>query len=85
MRLGRAIRILVVLAILAGGFLLVRLLLPYQGFSGETFVEFPHGTSTDDMADTLAKAGIVRSRWDFLLARMTERNRVLQAWRWSAT
>jgi UPF0755 protein len=43
------------------------------------FVDFARGTSTEQMADRLAQAGVVRSRWDFLLARAVQRSRVLQA------
>jgi UPF0755 protein len=79
MKLLRRLGILLVLVILVGGYLLFRLVWPYQGFQGETFVEVPRGTSTETMADLLARQGVVRSRWDFLLARATERNRKLQA------
>ncbi len=79
MRLLKRLGCLVLLAALAGGFAAFRLMSPYQGFAGETFVEFPRGTSTDGIADRLAAAGVVRSRWDFLLARLAKRGRVLQA------
>ncbi len=42
-------------------------------------MEFARGTSTGAIADKLAAAGVVRSRWDFLLARALHRGRVLQA------
>ena len=67
------------LVALAGGFAAFRLAAPYQGFQGETFVEFPRGTSTETMGILLAKAGVLRSRWDFLAARTVQRGRVLQA------
>jgi peptidoglycan lytic transglycosylase G len=70
---------LLVLAFVAGGFLAWRVLSPYQGFSGEKFVEIPRGTSTQGVARLLAENGIVRTPYDFLLARYTERRRVLQA------
>jgi len=73
------IRRLLVLAVVVGGFLAYRVLAPYQGFSGETFVEIPRGTSTQGVADKLAAAGVVRTPYDFLLARAAERRRVLQA------
>jgi peptidoglycan lytic transglycosylase G len=72
------LRIVLVLAI-AGGFLWYRMASPYQGFQGETFVDIPRGTSTGGIADLLARAGVVRSRWDFLLARAVRRGHVLQA------
>ena len=52
---------------------------PYQGFQRETFVDLPRGTGTGGIADMLAQAGVVRCRWDFLLARVASRRRVLQA------
>jgi UPF0755 protein len=79
MRLFRAIRLLIFLAVLVGGFLFYRLNRPYQGFEGEVILELPRGTSTNKMADILAEAGVVRSRWDFILARAFNRSRVLQA------
>ena len=71
--------LLVLAGLAAGGFAVYRLEQPYRDFQGETFVEFPHGTGTGGIADALAKAGVVRSRWDFLLARFASRTRVLQA------
>jgi UPF0755 protein len=71
--------LLLLLVALAGGFAVFRLMTPYQGFQGETFVEFPRGTSTETMGTLLAKAGVLRSRWDFLAARAVQRGRVLQA------
>jgi UPF0755 protein len=62
-----------------GGFAVYRMQQPYQEFHGETFVEFPRGTGTSAIADALVKAGVVRSRWDFLLARVATQTRVLQA------
>lgn len=61
------------------GFLAIRQALPYRGFPGETFVDIPRGTSTGGIAQLLAGAGVVRSRWDFLAARLLSRGRVLQA------
>ena len=63
----------------AGGFAVYRLEQPYGDFHGDTFVEVPRGTGTGGIAGALAKAGVVRSRWDFLLARFASRTRVLQA------
>jgi UPF0755 protein len=66
-------------ALAAGGFGLLRLVRPYQGFAGQVFVDFPRGTSSQTLADRLARAGVVRNRWDFLLARMVDRGRLLKA------
>jgi UPF0755 protein len=72
-------RRLLVLALLASGFVMYRAAAPYQGFTGETFVEIPRGTNANGIARLLAEAGVVRTRYDFLLARLAERGRVLQA------
>jgi UPF0755 protein len=69
--------LLIVCAVLA--YAVYRTSQPYQGFSGEVFVDFAHGTGTGAMADALTRAGVVRSRWDFLLARAINRIGVLQA------
>jgi UPF0755 protein len=79
MKFLRRLGCLVLLAAIAGGYGAFRLAAPYQGFQTETFVEFPRGTSTETMAAMLANAGVIRNRWDFLLARALLRGRVLQA------
>jgi UPF0755 protein len=75
----RFLRILFLLILAAGGLAVYRAASPYQGFSGETFVDIPRGTSSGGIAALLASAGVVRSRWDFLAARVALRGRVLQA------
>ncbi len=52
---------------------------PYAAFAGETFVEFPRGTSTRRMAEMLASAGVVPSAWQFLVARVLNPHRRLKA------
>jgi UPF0755 protein len=79
MKTTRAIRIFAFFAVLAGGLAVYRLDRPYQGFGGETFVDVPYGTSTGTIAGMLAGAGVVGSRWDFLVARLARRGRKLQA------
>ena len=75
----KAVRVLILTALVIGAFAGYRLASPYQDFQGETFVNLPHGTSTSAMADLLAQAGVIRGRVDFLLARLVSRRRVLQA------
>jgi len=75
----RRLGFLAILALAAGGYAVYRIAQPYQGFQGEVFVEFPRGTGTGAIADALTRAGVVRSRWDFLLARTIDREGVLQA------
>jgi UPF0755 protein len=79
MRLMRLSGALTLAALLAAGGAAFRLLAPYRGFQGETFVDLPRGAGTGGIADRLARAGVIRSRWDFLLPRLVERGRVLQA------
>jgi UPF0755 protein len=67
------------LALLVAGLAAYRLFAPYQAFGKETFVEFPHGIGASGIADRLKSAGVIRSRWDFLLVRAIRRGRVLQA------
>ncbi len=79
MKLLRRLGCLFLIGILFAGFLLYRLVSPYQGFIGTKFVDLPRGTSTGAMADLLAKNGIIHNRLDFMAARLTERGRTLQA------
>jgi UPF0755 protein len=75
----RIVAVLVVLLLLAAFYVGYRLMSPYRGFSGTVFVEIPRGTSAPGIARMLADRGVLRSRWDFLLARVLERGRTLQA------
>jgi UPF0755 protein len=68
---------LIVLAAAAGAYLL--LTRPFQGFSDPVIVEFPKGTSSAAMAGELASNGIIRFRWEFLLARALRPKANLQA------
>lgn len=52
---------------------------PYKGFQGETFIEIDRGTSTQAIAESLAHAGVVRSRWAFLAVRAAQPGAKLQA------
>ncbi|MBZ5578034.1 MAG: endolytic transglycosylase MltG [Acidobacteriia bacterium] len=79
MKFLRLLGVVVLLVALAGGYAIFRLSRPYQGFSGAALVEFPRGTSANVIASQLARAGVVPSSWDFLLARMVNRGRILQA------
>jgi UPF0755 protein len=79
MKLFRRLGCLVLIGVVFAGFLLYRLVSPYQGFTGTIFVDLPRGTSTGAMADLLAKNGVIHNRLDFMAARLTERGRTLQA------
>ena len=52
---------------------------PYKGFSEPVIVEFPHGTTTGQMAAKLSEEGVIRSPWVFLAARAFRRGAHLQA------
>jgi UPF0755 protein len=79
MRLTRLLGFLFLVGIAVIGYGIYRLTRPYAGFRGEVFVEFPKGTGTGAIAGLLQKEGVIRSRWDFLLARVLHRGRTLQA------
>ena len=61
----KLLRRLLVLALIGAGFVVYRVAAPYQGFTGEVFVEIPRGTTADGIARLLAEAGVVRSRYDW--------------------
>lgn len=65
------------LAVAAGAYLSLNS--AYQGFRTPVIVEFPKGTSTQAMAETLAEHGVVRYGWQFVLARALHPGRRLQA------
>jgi len=52
---------------------------PYRGYTGETFVEIEHGTSSESIARKLEQKGIVRSRWAFIGMRLLHPDAALQA------
>lgn len=52
---------------------------PYQGFSGETFVELPRGAGSAGIASALERAGVIRASWVFLLERALRPAAKLQA------
>jgi peptidoglycan lytic transglycosylase G len=55
------------------------LLLPYRGFQSDAFVDIPRGTGARGIAAALAKAGVVRYPWQFLLVRAVRPSATLQA------
>lgn len=66
----KALLLVVALAVLASGVAVLSLFGPYAGFANETRVDIPRGTSTLEIARMLAETGVVRYRWQFLLARV---------------
>lgn len=53
--------------------------LPYRGFSRPVLVDIPRGSGVAAIASRLAQAGVVRFRWQFLLARALRPHARLQA------
>ncbi|HWF12536.1 MAG TPA: endolytic transglycosylase MltG [Candidatus Acidoferrales bacterium] len=76
----RALLYLLILAILAVGYICVALYVPYQGFGSDgVYVDIPHGASQRTISRLLAENGVVRNRFAFeLLARLRKR-RTMQA------
>src|SRR6202050_1577506 len=75
----RLLLALVLLAAIAAGLAYVSLGTAYQGFGAPVILEFPKGTSTQSMADELARSGVIRYSWQFLMARALHSGKKLQA------
>ena len=76
----RVLAFLLILLILAGGYLYLALYQPYQGFPGDgVYVDIPHGASQRTMARLLADNGVVRSRLAFELLCRVKKRRTLEA------
>jgi UPF0755 protein len=76
------LRWLVLLILLAGaaaGYVFYELNRPYAAFGEETFLDFPKGTSTSEMASLLANAGVIPHSWEFLAVRAIQPRRSLKA------
>jgi len=71
--------LVLLLALVAAGLVGWSLFTPFQGFSGEAFVEIAKGTSVRNIAGELAQNGAVRSRWQFLAVRLLRPSARLQA------
>jgi UPF0755 protein len=78
-RLLSALAVLVLIVAAVAAYAGFRLTLPYRGFAGEIYLDFPRGTSAGRMADMLAESGVIPTRWDFLMARLVHTGRTLQA------
>ena len=75
----RLLIVLLLLLVIAGGALFYSLGMPYAGYSGEAFVNILPRTSTREIARLLREAGVIRSEWQFLIARGVNRGANLQA------
>lgn len=77
--LSRIAVLVLVLVLLLAGWGGYWYLGPFQAFGAETFVEIEHGMSSRSIAEELARRGVVRSRWAFLLVRLIHPAAKLQA------
>jgi UPF0755 protein len=75
----RVLLVLIALALAGAAFLYWAIMVPYRGSREPVFVIIEPGTSTRSMAQTLARAGVIRFDWSFLLARALNRGAKLQA------
>jgi UPF0755 protein len=75
----RLFLVCVLLALAGGGYVWYLLNQPYQGFEGAKILDFPHGTSTADMAQLLQGNGVVKSGRMFQMARYLSPGAALQA------
>jgi len=76
------IRLFVLLLLLVaagGGYLWFLLNRPYQGYSEARILDFPHGTSTVQIAELLQGAGVIRSARLFQISRYLSPGAALQA------
>ena len=72
-------KLLIALVLALVGFTAAMLVIPYQGFKTETYVDIPHGTSTSGIAQELARDGVIRYDWEIWLARLLRPSAKLQA------
>lgn len=79
MKLARRFAAIAILLLAGAGYIAWELTRPYAAFSQETFIEFPKGTSTMDMARTLTASGVIQHPWAFLAARALHPRHKLQA------
>ena len=75
----RLLLVFLILVIAGGGYFWYLLKQPYQGFRDAKILDFPHGTSTSDMAQLLQSGGVIRSARLFQLSRYLSPSAALQA------
>jgi len=76
----RAFLVLLILLILAAGYLYIALYQPYQGFASDgVYVDIPRGASQRTISRLLAENGVVRSRIAFELLCRQRGRRTLEA------
>jgi UPF0755 protein len=79
MKIFRRLSFPFLLAMVALAAAFYRVETPFKDFEGEQFVDIPRGTPSGRIAEMLTEGGVVRSRFDFVLARILRRGRTLQA------
>ena len=77
--LTRLVLIAIVLLVAAGAGVYFMLAREYKGFQDEVLIEIPKHTGTRAIANQLAKAGVIRGSWEFLIARAVHSQARLQA------
>src|SRR2546423_981999 len=68
-----------VVLLLVGAGLAYLLWQPYKGFADSVVVEIPRGTSTSAIGDQLARSGVIRYPWEFMILRGLRPTSKLQA------
>jgi UPF0755 protein len=76
---SRIAALVLVIVLLSAGWAGYWYLGPFQAYGAETFVEVEHGMSSRSIAQELARRGVVRSPWAFLLVRLIHPTAKLQA------
>jgi UPF0755 protein len=79
MKFLRWMFLLIIVLAAGAGYVAYEVTRPYAAFNGETFLDFPKGTTTTEMADMLANAGVIAHGWEFLAARAVQPRRALKA------
>jgi UPF0755 protein len=80
MRLIRRLILIAIVLLIAGAAgLYFTLAKEYKGFQDEVLIEIPKHTGTRAIGDQLAKAGVIQSSWQFLVARAVHPRARLQA------
>jgi UPF0755 protein len=75
----RLLLAVIILGGIAAGLAYLSLNVTYQGFRDPVILDFPKGTSTQAMAEQLAQSGVIRYSWQFLLLRVIDPAKKLQA------
>ena len=75
----RLILLLAAVIVVAAALIVGGVFIPYKGFKNEVYLDFPKGTSTQQMAEQLAKAGVIRYSWQFVVTRAMRPFATLQA------